>query len=291
MTKFLEQRKDKRSPERDIVVFYHADCTDGFTSAWVAWKKFGDTAEYIASFHDDEPVFLEGKEIYTIDITFPEVVTMRLMKDNKRVTAIDHHISTKETTLITHKPSFSLDHSGSTLAWKYFFPDDQIPQFLLNVEDRDLWRKKIPSSPVLYAYLDLFDFNFEIWDKLIKDFEVLDKRNKILETGQLLLKYEEKRMDRHINKNAMLVVFEGHKTYAINESGYASQIGERLSEVLPPISIIWRQNKNGLIIVSLRGSGDVDVSELAKKYGGGGHKNSAAFRLNSLTEIPWVPFK
>ena len=31
----------------NISVLYHADCPDGFGGAYAAWKKFGDTAEYI----------------------------------------------------------------------------------------------------------------------------------------------------------------------------------------------------------------------------------------------------
>jgi nanoRNase/pAp phosphatase (c-di-AMP/oligoRNAs hydrolase) len=33
---------------------------------------------------------------------------------------------------------------------------------------------------------------------------------------------------------------------------------------------------------SLRSIGDFDVSELAKRYGGGGHKNSAGFTSHGL---------
>src|SRR3989344_7562274 len=101
MTKFLEHREQKRIPKKSIVVFYHADCTDGFTAAWVAWKKFGNKAEYIAHFHEDEPAVIRGKQIYTLDLTFPEKITKRLMRDNAQVMAIDHHISTKQVTLMT----------------------------------------------------------------------------------------------------------------------------------------------------------------------------------------------
>mgnify|MGYP001597619662 CR=1 FL=1 len=40
--RFTEKRKAERNPSKDTVIFYHADCTDGFTAAWVAFKKFGN---------------------------------------------------------------------------------------------------------------------------------------------------------------------------------------------------------------------------------------------------------
>ena len=160
MTKFFEHRKQKRVPQKPIVVFYHADCSDGFGAAWAAWKRFGNKAQFMVTFNEDEPAVIKNKRIYTLDVTFPKPVTKRLMRDNISVTSIDHHISTKKITLMTHKPSYALNHSGSTLAWKYFFPQKPTPKLLLNIEDVDIWRRKIPGSPTLYAYLDLFDFNF-----------------------------------------------------------------------------------------------------------------------------------
>lgn len=30
-----------------ILVLHHANCADGFTAAWCAWRYFGDDAEYV----------------------------------------------------------------------------------------------------------------------------------------------------------------------------------------------------------------------------------------------------
>lgn len=51
--KFTGNREKAREPEKSVAVFYHADCTDGFTGAWVAYRKFGAKADYVASFHED----------------------------------------------------------------------------------------------------------------------------------------------------------------------------------------------------------------------------------------------
>ena len=71
---------------------------------------------------------------------------------------------------------------------------------------------------------------------------------------------------------------------------FVSEIGSELVKKLPPIGIIWSQRKDK-IVVSLRSNGKVDVSKLAKKFGGGGHKASAAFRLDLNQKLPWKIIK
>jgi hypothetical protein len=58
---------------KDIVILYHGGCVDGFTGAWAAYKKFGDNADYFG-ITDREiiPDGLTGKEVYMIDICFPQ---------------------------------------------------------------------------------------------------------------------------------------------------------------------------------------------------------------------------
>ena len=54
-----------------IVVFYHAECTDGFTAAWAAWKKFGNRADYVPIFHiTPPPLRLKNPQNYFLYI-FP----------------------------------------------------------------------------------------------------------------------------------------------------------------------------------------------------------------------------
>ena len=46
-----------------------------------------------------------------------------------------------------------------------------------------------------------------------------------------------------------------------------------------------------MITVSLRSDGSVDVSKLAKKYGGGGHKAAAGFSFKVGRKAPWKKIK
>lgn len=289
MPELIEQRAKEHLPTKNIVVLYHGSCSDGFGGAWAAWKKFGPKADYIAvDDHNNPPQGLEGKEIFMIDFTYNMASLQKIISGNKKVTAIDHHISNKKETEMTQNYSYALNNSGSVLAWKYFHPAKPVPKFLLAIEDFDLWRFKIPHSKEIFAYLDLFDFNFKVWSKLVKQAEEPSGLAKMIQAGKLLFQYEEKLVQRIVSNKAILVKFEGYRILAVNSSVFHSQIGRALVELNPPLGIIWRQTKDG-VAVSLRGDGTIDLSKIAERFGGGGHKNSAAFIVKTLADLPFKP--
>lgn len=287
MSKFIERRMKKRTIRKNIVILYHANCTDGFGSAWAAWKKFGSRAEYIPVHHQDPvPQGLLGKEIYMLDFTYPEKITQALMRKNKRVTAIDHHISAKKVIKQTKDYSYAVSHSGSVLSWNYFHPQKPIPLLLRYIEDTDLWKFSLPNSKEVFAYLDLFDFNFLKWNALIATFKKANARKEWAKNGKLLLWRENKLIDRLVANNSEQVHFAGYTVYAVNSPIFQSQIGHVLAKKHPPFAIIWNQ-KNRAINVSLRSNGSVNVSKIAKRYGGGGHTAAAGFSFPLDKKFPW----
>ena len=87
------------------------------------------------------------------------------------------------------------------------------------------------------------------------------------------------------------VIFEGYKILAVNAPQmFRSDLGHLLAEKKPPFAIIWYY-RDGNIFVSLRASGKFDVCALAKKYGGGGHKAAAAFKIDDKLPFPWKKVK
>ncbi len=277
--------------KKDIVIIYHAECSDGFGGAWAAWKKFGGRAEYIAMhYHSKLPEGLKNKEIYMIDFTFPRQVIKKLLKENKRVTSIDHHLTRKEETMMTYEYSYALNNSGSVLAWKYFHPGKPVPKMLRHIEDMDIWKFKLSHTWNIFLYLDLFDRDFKVWDKLAEELDNPRIYKKRVAEGGLLVRFQEKLIERTVDNNAELVEFEGYKTYAVNSCHFTSQIGSALYKKFPPIAIIWSQ-RAGKKIISLRSDGTVDVAKLAEKYGGGGHKAASGFNLPGDAPLPWKTLK
>ncbi|MBI2013753.1 MAG: hypothetical protein HYS87_02940 [Candidatus Colwellbacteria bacterium] len=271
------------------VIIYHKNCYDGFGAAWAAWKKFGKNAIYIAQEHQKPPpANLKGKEVYTLDFCFPEKETKKILKSAKSLTIIDHHISAKHITESVPNYSYALHHSGAVLAWKFFHPRKKIPKLLRHIEDIDLWKFKIKNTAEIACALELYEFDFKVLDKIAQDLEKRKNGKKIIEKGKIILEHN-KGLVKRASDRAQLVVFEGYKTLAANSAIFASltsAIGHELTKRKPPIGIVYAES-GGRKRVSLRSNGKVDVSKLAAKYGGGGHRAAAAFALDINKSWPW----
>lgn len=273
---------------KKIVILYHKDCPDGFGAAWAAHKKFGKKAEYIGVIHQTpRPKNLKNKEVYLLDFSYPEKEMEKLAKEAKFLAIIDHHISAKERIKFTNESIFKLEHSGAFLAWKYFHPKKPTPKLLLHIEDMDLWKFKLNYTKEIMAELGTYDFDFKTWDKFQKEIEDKTRRKKLAEKGREILRCQDKIIE-DIARKAYPVSFEKHDALAVNSSSSMlnSQTGHRLVEKGYPIGIVWYQIKNR-IKVSLRGDGKIDLSKIAEKYGGGGHKSAASFFLDAKKPFPW----
>ncbi|OGM98493.1 MAG: hypothetical protein A2915_00840 [Candidatus Yanofskybacteria bacterium RIFCSPLOWO2_01_FULL_41_34] len=277
---------------KDTVVIYHGECPDGFSAAWVAWKKFGDHADYIPGHHGEAPPEeLTNKEIYFLDFVYPTDLMAKIVKNSKRVVVIDHHKSVEESVKMAHEYVYEMDHSAAVLSWMYFYPDTAIPWLLRYVEDMDLWNLELPDILPVALFYNTVNKDFDTWSKLAKDFDDESTRSRYIEEGKIMLKYEAKLINEIINSNKETVQFEGHEVYSVNSPhAFASQIGNALCAEKPPVAIVW-QWSNGGIEVSLRSDGSVDVSEIAKKFGGGGHKTAAGFKFGGKPDFPWKPLK
>lgn len=289
MIKFKEERKSIRKPTKDIVVLYHNDCTDGFSSAWAAWKKMGNRADYIGINPGTAPVDgLKNKEIYMVDLIYPIQYLSKLIAANKKFVAIDHHISNQEAFRLVKDGLFDVNHSGAVLAWRYFHPKTKVPKLLKHVEDMDLWKFKIPGTKEIISYLDMVEFDFKKWSAVIKGAEDKFKFKEYVHKGVSILKYQNQMIENIIANHAVLVNFFGYKIYSVNSPVFNSQIANALYKKLPPMGIVWVQENNSSIHVSLRSNGTVDVSKLAAKFkNGGGHKKSAGFNVKNCSKIPW----
>lgn len=275
---------------KDIVVLYHANCPDGFGGAWVAKKKLGDQADYIPVLHADPPPDgLQGKDVYMIDFCYPSPeTTARVLEQVKSLTIIDHHITAKDMIETAHHHLFDIERSGATLAWQYFFPNEPVPLLLQYIEGSDLWKFDLPRAEEFYALSSTLTLDFDVWDKLVADFEDEARRKTHLDRGGELLQYQQKIIE-DVLKDAEEVVFEGRSALAANSPVLDSQIGNAIVKRGYDIGIIWSHASNGKIKVGLRSKkdGDVDVGTIAKKYRGGGHKSASGFSLDENDEFPW----
>jgi len=285
--------KISKNTSKNIIVFYHEKCLDGFGSAYTAWKKFKNRAEYIALSYSvtGEDVLkdkkikisdLKNKEIYFIDFCLNETEIRKVEKVAKKLVVIDHHIGKKELVESLANSIFGNGVSGAYLAHEYFFPKKKIPKLIKYISIGDTYsfsknEKARRGEENIIAYLATLDFDFKTFSKAEKDFE---DKNKFLEIEKIakILRTNYLKLVENQLEDAKLINFEGYKVYAINASGtFRNELGHILAQKAKTFALIYRLG-DGYLNVSLRGEGKVDLSKLAKKYNGGGHFDAASFR-------------
>ncbi|MGC8651319.1 MAG: DHHA1 domain-containing protein [Minisyncoccia bacterium] len=272
--------------DNSILVFYHVRDNDGLGSAWVAWNKFKDKADYFGiDYHNDYNFDYHNKTIYFVDIRPDDEVVQLLKQNHNYLVLIDHHISSKDKLNLFDENKFSLKHSAAVLSWQYFFPKKKLPKLLNYIEDIDIWKLKVRNSREVNNALDFYGEDFRRWNKIAKDLEDSKKRKEYIRVGKIISQYQDKIIQK-IAAKAKLVEFEGKKILAVNSPILVSEIGNTLVQKRPPLAIVWSET-NQKLWFSLRSNGLCDVSKIAEKYGGGGQKGAAAFALNNSDPLPW----
>lgn len=274
---------------KPIAVLYHGGCPDGFGAAYAAWKKFGDEADYIPVKYDAPvPTNLEGKDIYMVDFCYSAEVMENLRASARSITVLDHHEGVRAVVESMPHHVYDPERSGSTITWRHFHPDTPLPLFLQYVEDADLYKKVPDDERAILTFCYAHPFHFDTWDDYVMKVEDPEERQKIIERGKAYQEYFDL-LVHQLAGAAELVEFEGYTCYlSPGERMFITPLAHVLSEMHPPLALIVRTGATNMR-VSMRGNGSVDVSAIARKYGGNGHPNSAAFSIPLGTPPPWKP--
>lgn len=268
------------------VLLYHAGCPDGFGAAYAFWKRFGDEIEFIPFSHYDKIPDLKGKEVYMADIALERKDMLKAKKVAKSVTVIDHHLSAMKELDDLDYCHFDMTHSGAVLSWQHLFPDEEVPQLLRYIEDRDLWKWELPYSKELLAAVDSYEKTFENWDFLAKTVEDPNGFADLLKEGAVILRYNQILINR-IKQDVHTIEILGKEVPAINTPFFRSEIVGELAKSEGADFAAGYHFTGNRWQFSLRSRDDgADVSEIAAKFpGGGGHKESAGFSVDKLSKL------
>lgn len=269
---------------QSVIIIYHGFCTDGFAAAYAAWKKFGNNATYIARTRTEEPFnpsIFKDKEVYVVDYSFSQEEMLSYQAVAKSFVVIDHHLSAEEDVRSLTSFIFENNHSGSYLAWKYFHPDIKIPRLIEYISDADIWAHSLPDWKEIESFIysnGEEHFSFKHFEDLYETLETEEGYDRAKKIGAMLEEAHTAKVNMY-RDIAELIMFEGHEIYAVNAPREVrSELGHVLALKTNSFALIFDYEK-GFWKCSLRSIKDFDVSAIAMKYGGGGHKNAAAFMV------------
>jgi oligoribonuclease NrnB/cAMP/cGMP phosphodiesterase (DHH superfamily) len=207
---------------------------------------------------------------------------------------LDHHVSSYNSILplLESNPElrknyiYNVNESGATLAWFAFYTTEP-PEFIRYIKDRDLWKfEMINSRDINDGLYYLLGFNLDDWDKFSVNLSGISHALEL----ELLKKHRDQRIKILMTKGSTvkweLTELQNENTvFAVNSTEHISDLGENIYMNGFTVAAIWAYDgSNKRYHISLR-SNSVDVSKIAEKYGGGGHKFSSGF---SCEKLPWI---
>lgn len=263
------------------LVLYHANCSDGFAAAWCFHHGQAGYYEFLPVSYGQEPPDVTGRSVYIVDFSYPRDVLIAMADKAMGITVLDHH-KTAEADLhgLLHpnlKVIFDMQRSGAGMTWDYLYAPEPRPRFLGFIEDRDLWRFRFPETKAAHALLGSLPRTFEVWDQImLGDAAALVS---YLAQGEALVRMVEKQVADAVNSTRRQMVIGGVQVPAANVPGFfASDSGHVLDEGAPFAATYFDTAERRCFSLRSRPEG-ADVSEVAKQYGGGGHRNAAGFSV------------
>lgn len=278
------------------LVIYHANCWDGFCAAWVARMALGDI-EAVPAYYGTPHPCMAFREVYILDFSYKRNEMRAILSEAQSVVVLDHHKTAQaeldglidefimRPDLIQNKAGsalpyirFDMGKSGGRLAWEYFaliggWQGMDAPWLVDYTEDRDLWRHALPESENINAALRSYPLDFALWDEFNAS---VGQREMFKREGAAIRRAERAIVDSHVH-NAREIEMDGHKILAVNATVLFSEIAGRLAEDRP-FAACYFDRQDGKRQWSLRSrDGGIDVSEIAKARGGGGHAQAAGF--------------
>lgn len=256
-------------------VIYHANCNDGFGAAYSAWKLLGSRAEFIPCAYGMEVPDVKGKKVAILDFSFDNKTTKKMIEDAEALIVIDHHKSAMVELHDISNTHFDMTKSGAMLAWEFFHPGKEPPKFIQYIQDRDLWKWELPYSKEFSAAFDMIPWEFDEYEKF-EDDSVFDDAVK---RGSYILAYSKTVIKKVCDKAAARKLGD-FDVAVVNSSHWMSEIGASLAKDCDFAMIWYWDHDKRETRVSLRSFHEtIDVSEVAKRFGGGGHKKAAGFTL------------
>lgn len=261
---------------------YHDNCADGFGAAYAVYRWFNSSdsqsrtdIQFKAVQYGNEIPDVSGLNVLIVDFSFPRSTLLEMKERANNLVVIDHHKTAQAELAGLDFCVFDLDKSGAVLTWKYLFPNEPMPELFAYLQDRDLWQWKLPQSKEVSAALRSHEQSFETWDGFMGS----DGINALKVQGIAILRYQSQQIKIVLSGPIDKIEIGGYLVPCVNCTHLISELGNELAQG-NPFAALYFDTGDGKRVFSLRSTNEgIDVSEIAKMYGGGGHRNAAGFTV------------
>jgi len=270
---------------------YHANCDDGFAAAWAVRRALGDKVDFHPGNYAEPPPMgaIAGRKVIMVDFSYKRPIIEAIAADAQSILILDHHRSAEIELAGYPSPprvpdrcgwlpdsgvyvDFYMDRCGAILAWDHFNPEPP-PDLLYHIQDRDLWRHALAYTTETIMALRSYPQDFDVWDKLISG-----PISRLRIEGTHIKRYHDKNCAAYDNKARTMLVAD-QWVPAINLPWFMASDVLHVLAIGEPFAVGYFDEPEYRQF-SLRSDDlGMDVQEVAKQYGGGGHPHAAGFMV------------
>lgn len=291
---------DINTKNRQLVFLYHFPCPDGFTAAWAAHQKYSYCATFLPESHSftETKKLLADPRISEMTIVFLDICCSRNQLEqlhkltNGNVLVLDHHQTTEEQCGDLPYVYIDKTRSGAGITWDTLH-DTPRPFIIDLVEDRDIWKWEIPNAQQYLLWLDTVHYTFDNWTQAAEWLNDPKTRKEMLTKGMNFKEFKDWILYQRIltHRKIHKLTLKNHELPCVNMPVFQSQLGNYLATCSPcgAAAIYYRDATHWHFSLRSIETG-IDVAKLAEKYGGGGHKHAAGFRVKSLSELDTIEY-
>lgn len=292
-----------------MIGIYHSNDFDGVCSGAIMQHKYPQIE--LMGYDYGEPFpweKIKGQDVIMADVSLPMEEMRKLYTYSRHFVWIDHHASAINDYRIfvgdsdnNYYPMFDSDKflavldsklSACELCWLYFFPEKEMPKIIEYLGRYDRWDKSDPKffNEVLlpFQYGMRASFSLDVKDFPWTFFSVYGDHSLsvITENGRAVLSYQSRQDALICEQRAFDATICGLKAACCNgvphnSQSFNSYYDPDFHQLMVAFHYDGTQFNFSLYSTHL----EVDCSEIAKRFGGGGHKGAAGFKL-SPAETP-----
>lgn len=278
------------------ICIYHGNCADGFTAAWVVRKALGKDVEFFPGVYQQAPPPTIGRDVLMVDFSYKRPILDDMAKHTSSILILDHHktaasdLSGYEMPQVpgygadagfpgTIRSVFDMDRSGAQITWDFFFPGKPRPLLVDYTGDRDLWQFKLPFSREVNAFVFAHEYRFDLWDHIDRQLRDHMDMQRVAEMGGAIEQKHHKDVAELVGVMKRRMVLGGVDVPVANlPYTLTSDAGHLMAQGEAFAACYWDTPEGRIFSLRSTDAG-ADVSEVAKRYGGGGHRNASGFKM------------
>lgn len=290
-----------------MICIYHNKDLDGYTSGALVAKWHHETNQkeelkligydYSEKFPWDQ--IPAGEKIIMIDVSLkmPDMCKLSIHSGGQ-FTWVDHHISAikeyndhKDPELAMITAILQDGIAACEVGWNYFFNGIDMPEAIKLLGEYDTWRNSDKDrwenriSPFQFGIREICN-SPETFPEALFYSPSGEKIDNIIRIGKSIINYQ-RSTDRILcKKTAFETSFEGLRAICLNAGMITNDTFSSVYDEDKHDIMIGFQFNGNVWTFSLRSTKqEINCSEIAKKYLGGGHKGAAGFQTKNLNDV------